>query len=258
MIAMANQCVRWGLDDFLPKDYVEALPRTVSSIVWGGDHHLSADGRVLFLSVVVPAENQEVWGDAKHVALPFDLAKGKALAPDPQAWSCALASARKVSARLHKEQAVAEAAFIAPLAAPRSNKALAWRRYLIDAFFRLDPDWKKHFPDTEVLELPLQKDYQDSVKYLKSALHAELNRSGVVMIASPSQDNLVRVLREELATVPRGSLRNARIYVAVDNKHTSVVAHALVHTGATYIQLDPRKPIPQRRARLDAFHARHQ
>src|SRR5690348_12144403 len=40
-----------SLDDILPKTYIEALPRSVSSIWWGGDHHFSSDGRQLILRV---------------------------------------------------------------------------------------------------------------------------------------------------------------------------------------------------------------
>ncbi len=41
------------LTDILPEDYVRALPRTASSLHWGGEHALSADGRTLILKVGV-------------------------------------------------------------------------------------------------------------------------------------------------------------------------------------------------------------
>ena len=75
------------------------------------------------------------------------------------------------------------------------------------------------------------------------------------MIASPSQDNLVHVLSGIAVTVPRGWLKKARVYVAVDDAHTAEVARMLLPTGAKYVQLDPSKPIPQRKARLDAMAA---
>ena len=97
--------------------------------------------------------------------------------------------------------------------------------------------------------------YQASVGFLNDALHDELTRDGVVMIASPSQDNLVHVLSGIAVTVPRGWLKKARVYVAVDDAHTAEVARMLLPTGAKYVQLDPSKPIPQRKARLDAMAA---
>ena len=50
-----------------------------------------------------------------------------------------------------------------------------------------------------------------------------------------------------------GWLKQARVYVVVDDAHTTAVARILAPTGATYIQLDPGKPIPQRKERLDAY-----
>ena len=73
------------------------------------------------------------------------------------------------------------------------------------------------------------------------------------MIGSPSQDDLARRVAEIAADVPRGSLQGTRIYVAADDAHTAAIARALTRTGATYVQLDPGKPIPQRKARLEAY-----
>jgi hypothetical protein len=71
------------------------------------------------------------------------------------------------------------------------------------------------------IRLPEHKDYQASVGFLDDALHDEISRDGVLMIASPSQDNLVRVLSGIVMTVPRGWLKNARVYVAVGDAHTA-------------------------------------
>lgn len=247
-----------GLDDFLPKAYIEALPHSVSSIRWGDDHHFSADGKRLILRVVVPNENPaKAWTDpnAARVELAFDLANGQELAPDEPAWSGAIEQAKRVDAALRAEEAKQEAVFIAPLVAPRSDVDVDWHHYLAEAFFRIDPDWKDGYPATQVLRLPQRKDYPVSVDFLTDALHGDLYRHGVTMIASPSQDNLVRVLARIAATVPHGWLKDVRIYVAVDDAHTAAVAKALAPTGATYIQLNPDVAIPQRKARLDAYLA---
>lgn len=42
------------LGDFLPGDYIEALPRSVSSLWWHGQDRIAADGRHVLLAVVVP------------------------------------------------------------------------------------------------------------------------------------------------------------------------------------------------------------
>lgn len=246
-----------ALEDFLPKAYIEALPHSVSSIRWGDGHRFSADGKRLILRVVVPNENPaKAWTDPKaaRVELAFDMANGQEFefAPDGSTWSRAIAQANRVDAALRVEEAKQEAAFIAPLAAPRSDADVDWHHYLAEAFFRVDPDWKDDYPATKVLRLPQRKDYPASVDFLKDALHGDLYRRGVTMIASPSQDNLVRVLAQIAAKVPHGWLKDVRIYVAVDDAHTAAVAKALAPTGAAYIQLNPDVPIPQRKARLDA------
>jgi hypothetical protein len=246
-----------GLEDFLPKEYIEALPRSVSSIWWGSEHHFSADGKQVVLRVVVPSAEayQHLDGSApQHIELPFDVATGQAVAPDEKAWSEALTSAMQVNAENRAWEAKHKAEFIAPLTDHRSDDESDWHRYLLEAFFRVDPGWKNGYPATTVLRLPQHKDYQASVGFLNDALHDEL-RTGVVMIASPSQDNLVHVLSGIAVTVPRGWLKKARVYVAVDDAHTAEVARMLLPTGAKYVQLDPGKPIPQRKARLDAMAA---
>jgi hypothetical protein len=240
-----------SLEDFLPKDYIETLPHSVSSIWWGGGHHLSASGTQLVLRVVVPSlASRGGPGDeeAEHVELSFDLETGRAIPPDETAWSKVLSKVTQVRAADRASQAAYDAA--APLVGPRSDEESDWHQYLREAFFRIDPRWEKDFPATKVIRLPAQKDYQASVGWLEEALH-RTQLGGAIMIASPSQDNLVHVLSEIAATVPRGSLKEMRIYVAVDGAHTAAVAKALAATAARYIQLDPDRPIPQRKARLE-------
>jgi hypothetical protein len=249
-----------GLEDFLPEEYIHAIPRSVSSIGWGDDHYFSADGKQLVLRVVAPSveTSREVDGsNTRHVEMSFDLTTGQAIPPDEKAWSDALADAMLVNAADRAAEAKSAAEFVAPLLAPHSNADRDWHAYLVEAFFRVDADWENGYPATKVLRLPQQKDYQASVGFLKDALHDELNKRGAIMIASPSQDNLVLVLSEVTVTVPRGWLKKARVYVAVDDAHTTAVAKALVPTGAKYIQLDPNKPIPQRKARLEAYRDRN-
>jgi hypothetical protein len=150
----------------------------------------------------------------------------------------------------------AQARFIAPLTGPHSDSDQDWHGYLIEAFFRLDPDWKDDFPATKVLRLPQRPDYQASVGFLRDALRDELSQDGALMIASPSQENLVRVLTELGPGVRRGWLKHARVYVVVDAAHRAAVAKALALSGAKFIPLDPDRPIPQRKERLDRYMAR--
>ncbi len=240
-----------SLQDFLPAEYIRALPRSVSSIWWGDRHHFSVDGGWLVLRVVVPSMSQRPGVQQRHVELRFNSGTGEAAASSGKAWADALKQAHQVDAGNRVAEARSQARFIAPLLAPHTDSERDWHLYLVEAFFRIDPTWRRGYPATQVLRLPHQRDYQASVGFLKASLQDHLNRDGVIMVASPSQDNLVKVLSELAATVPSGWLSRARIYVAVDEAHSLAVARALTPTGAEYLQLDPTKPIAQRQERLD-------
>lgn len=250
----AGQPVRaMALADFLPEPWVNALPRSVSSVWWGDGHHFSADGTQLILRVVAPSLRTDAGEDheAAHIELAFDLATGQAIPPEGEAWVQALAAAEAVNARIQAEQAALKAAFVAPLLAPHSDVEEDWYAYLTEAFFRLDPDWEDSWPATQVLRLPQSDDYQASVESLKNTLHDEPDRDSVLMMASPSQDNLVQVLSRLTRSLPRGWLEHVRVYVVVDDARTAAVTEALANTGATYVQINPDKAIVQRKARLD-------
>lgn len=44
----------FGLKEFLPEEFIQALPRSVSSMDWRGEAKLTADGRELIVPVVIP------------------------------------------------------------------------------------------------------------------------------------------------------------------------------------------------------------
>lgn len=85
-----------ALEDFLPGEYVRALPRTASSIHWSGGHYITADDQRLVLRVVVPSLE---FAPAKRqfVQLEVELASGRVITPEGKAWSDALAAARVVN-----------------------------------------------------------------------------------------------------------------------------------------------------------------
>jgi hypothetical protein len=64
------------LTDILPEDYVRALPTSVSSMWWGGEHELSRDGRKVVLKVVVPSGRGSIGSPRGYVDVRIDLATG--------------------------------------------------------------------------------------------------------------------------------------------------------------------------------------
>lgn len=250
--ARGNTVRSMSLGDFLPEDYVYALPRSVSSLEWSGEHRLSADGKRVIVQVVVPDEKLEEDEDLAHyLELKFDLATGQRLPGNEKAWAGALAAATKTAAKERVIEAKQKARFIAPLTAPRGDDPEEWSDYLREAFDRVDPLWEKGFPARVVLIPSPSSGHADSLIWFRRALAPESKDNVAVMLASPSQDYLLAALRERTAQLASDSLKGVRIYVAVDDAHTEAVAEALAPTGATYIQLDPTHSIEQRKQRLE-------
>jgi len=245
-----------ALEDFLPKEYIRPLPQSVSSMYWRGEPRISEDGRQLIVPIVIPDADQEGFPDEEktaYVDARFDLASGHPLTDDSPAWSEALASARNADQKLKEEQAAERQRFISPLAAPTTGKSPDWYSYLVDAFFRIDPEWDDGYPSTHVIPLPTDEKFDLLSGYVGVALTDDINEDGAIMFASPSQDVLVDVLMAQAKRAKAGSLPSARIYVAADDKHVDAARKALAHTGAKFIQIDIDQEIPQQKERLDRY-----
>lgn len=240
---------RLALKDLLPPEYVEALPRSTSSIWWAGKHHFSQAGTVLVLSVAIPSLSTE--DEAKRfVNVPVRLADGELLNKGPH-WDKAVAQARRVAAAKRADEAQALRDFISPLVAPASHEESDWHQYLREAFYRLDPEWSDDTPLTVVLRSPAAPDYLPSVGWLREALNGQPFRSPAVMIASTaSVENLVSAIEKIGRTIKPAALAGTRIYVAAPNRYRERIASALAPSDATVIHLDPEKPIAQRKERV--------
>jgi hypothetical protein len=127
---------------------------------------------------MLPATQHLNGSPSQHIELAFELATGSAVPPDGRAWSEALSSAMQINADNHAWEAKHKAEFIAPLAGPQSDDESAWHSYLVEAFFRVDPDWKNGYPATTILRLPQHKDYQASVGFLHDAAAINLANAG--------------------------------------------------------------------------------
>lgn len=249
----AGEVVRsMGLTDFLPKVYVGALPHSVSSIQWGGDHRITDDGE-LVLEVVVPGTGTGIgFAGREYVEVRFRLDTGVQLPLTDTDWVQALAQAEAVATQQLRVAEQARARFVAPLLPPAAGSEVSdWHRYLIEAFFRMDPDWRDGYPSTKVIDSRSTEGYMKSLGFLHEKLSRRCGHDCVVMIASPSQDILVEGLREVRAEIPPGTLEGSRVYVVADAMHTEAARAALANTGATIIRVDPAHPIPQRKERLD-------
>ena len=155
------------LPDILPDYFIKALPHSVSSIHWRGDAAFLDDK--LILKIVVPSSDG-LSEDARFVDLVLDPASGVS-SPVVQAdWQLAVKEAHRVAAEKDAAEREQRLFFTTPLIGPATTTEFDWDKYLTEAFFRLDPDWRDGFPSIEVLRSPSASDYQPSAVSLRDAL----------------------------------------------------------------------------------------
>lgn len=247
----------YALTDFLPKSYVQALPRTVSSLHWRGEAKALPDGKRVSVPVVVPSEDSEELAfeeEEQVVQIIFDLAAGKVELPAGPAWLQAEQAALEVRKNQLQAETEERQRFIAPLRPPTSVGDRDWHAYLIEAFFRLDPSWNDEYPETTVLRPQSAANYRASVAWVHDSLRGE-DREGPIMLASPSQDALLARIEVEAKGIRAGALSRARLYLVLDDVRFASAQSALAHASANLIQIDPAGAIPQRPERLALMQA---
>lgn len=245
---------RLSLPEFLPRDYVIALPRSVSSLHWRGTPRALADGRRVAVPVVVPLRSAK-YDDLQHVDVVFDLASGVVSLPPDRVWRPALAQASAALASQRAEQAAWEQRFLQPARAPVNGDERGWHEYLEDAFSRLDLDPRDRSPTIKVLRIPTAPGYDASARAMRAALR-EARVDGTFMLGSPSQAGLLDFLEKEARSMHAGTLTGLRIYLALDDARFARAKAILEPCGAELIQLDPAKSIPQRADRLRDYAER--
>jgi hypothetical protein len=96
--AQGNVVRALALHDFLPDDYIGALPHSVSSLHWGGEHCITGGDRRLVLRVAVPSLGFRRNAGREYVDVVVDLASGRITPPQGKAWMLARVRAWTVNA----------------------------------------------------------------------------------------------------------------------------------------------------------------
>lgn len=238
-----------GLEQLLPADYLRALPRSVSSIVWGHEHGFSADGRLLLLRVAIPNNNERSYAPAGYVELALDASTGRRAPGYEAALQRAYAQAAPAIAREQLFWEAAKALRRAPLLAPATGNYREWNRYLAEACRRLDPEGGERSP--AMLRVQMQAGRADlpELQRIVEALSNPGREARTWVLATVSdprieQDALIAALAKAAQQAPAGRLAGRRVCVLVDGRRSA--AAALVRTGATFVQIDPSRPIAQR------------
>jgi len=243
----------YALTDFLPKEYVMALPRSVSSLHWRSSPRVHEDGVRIVVPVVVPSEAAEEEDDAhtRYVSVIFDPRDGAVALPAADVWAPALQQAASALALQRVVLAGEIEKALAPLLPPDSIDLTDWHAYLRDAYWRLEED-NTGFPATLVLPQPAAPDYEKEAKRFRTRLY-ETHDPDVIMLAALSQDTLLDVLRQEATKFRRGVPAWPRIYLLLDEKRFQQASVLLAPSRATLIRLDPTRAIPQRPDYLEAW-----
>lgn len=240
-----------GLEQLLPADYVRALPRSISSIDWGREHRFSADGRRLLLRVAIPNNNERSYEPAGYVELALDAATGRRAPGYDAALKRAYAQAAPAIAREQLSWEAAKAVRRAPLLTPAGNDYGDWNHYLSEACRRLDPGEGDQSP--AMLRIQLQAGRADlpELRRLIAAMSDPGDDARAMMFATTSdprseQDALIAALAKAAQEAPAGRLKGRRVCVLADGRRSAAAAAALARTGATYVQIDPSRPVAQR------------
>lgn len=242
-----------ALADFLPKGYVLALPRSVSSIWWGGGHGFSADGRLLILRVVVP-QKEALIGSVRpdQVEIRLDMATGRVLPLESPTWDRALIAAREVCAEVEAEQAKWYEEFKAPLTAPVKGDFGAWRNYLREAYFRVAPGADPGYPAVGFVAAGLPEADERDQRQVRELLDAAVEEEqSAIVLGSPDPARLVRLVSQVVSELKPDKLRKMHVYLAVTPELRQAAARGVEPSGVAFSAIDISAPIPQSSARLE-------
>jgi len=244
----------FALTDFLPKGYVMALPYSVSSMHWRDEARALAGGTRIAVPVVVPSDAADAFDeDTEYVDVVFDTVTGHATRPPAREWARAVQQAKVKLAAIREEAAAEHRRFVAPLHAPAPSDADGWFAYLREAFLRLDDGEKERPPTIKVLHQPGTTSAADSDRRMRAALRGARGDGGALVLGSPSPEALAALLDDMAGELSPRALTGARLYLALDDARFAHASTRLGALGATLIQVDPAKTIPQRKERLADF-----
>lgn len=236
-----------SLEDILPETYIAALPRSVSSTSWKGGFHFAGDD--LILQVIVPGSDTANRSKVL-VDVAVDLATGSVKPKTSAAWQVALEAATRRNVELAEADAARRKYLSEPLLAPTTTDEWPWHRYLVEAYFRLTPRDGSSYPAVKILRSLDHPKYEKSVGWRREVLTEDGHLGDTLMIGSPAEANLVLLLSDLGPRIPPGRFAGKRVYVVVRPAAWPAIQAAFRGSGATLLQLDPSKPLPQRPDRM--------
>jgi hypothetical protein len=238
------------LSDIIPPEWIRGLSHSVSSTYWAGEHRFS--GEDLILEVLLPSM-EGLSGERAFIDISLDLETGAVSPVDQNAWTSALGEVEAVNRAMDVAEAERDRRFREPLRVPAEPTERTMHGFLVEAFFRISPDWDDGYPATKVLRHPDADNYAASEGWVREAF-ADSYSGRTIMIAGLSEPALVALLIRIGPDLSPKSLTDVTVYLAVSAEAWPAVRRALAHTGATLVHLDTALAIPQRPERLSRYN----
>jgi hypothetical protein len=240
-----------SLTDLVLQDYIEALPRSVSSLDWRRDARFAADGTSVVISVVVP-HDRGLGEKAETVPFTIALADGAVTMPPPAQWEAALAAAATVRAARAEADARWLAKLKTPLIPPEGCAERDWHEYLRAAPGRLSSEAPSETYPTIVLLPRDHPRYRESLKRLRDSVGGRPGFPINAAFASPCDpDGLVAAFAKAVKKVKPGSVPDrVTFYIAAPAPQFAAIASLVSPTGAKTVWIDTAVPIPQRPDRI--------
>ena len=227
-----------ALKDFLPSAYIAFLPRSVSSLWWGGDHYLDEEDGELVLQVNQPDSKPHQAG--RKVDVRIRLANGEVLPHEGGAWTAAMVKLRELDEGRQQRWRELRALRAMPLEAPRGNDASKWRDYMVELRARLTES-SGDLHAGVVLPAPGDADHAASADRIRRMLDRS---AGHFVFVSPSPEALARVLAEQFRSIEPGAMEGARITFVGMPTDGFLVEAAAAGSGADIVLLDIRAAVP--------------
>lgn len=238
-----------GLKDFLPEDYVQALPRSVSSIHWGLAHHLADKDEILVLQVVVPPDDGGMHQEEEpaFIEVRIRLSDGVVVPPSGPAWERAQVAAVRSLASQRAEMEAFRAKRAETITAPANDEQTAWRDYLTEMMARRSTG-VEDFPRLFFLPAERDKDYPEDrqmiLETLSTGIKERFNPGTQIVFSSPSSARLAELMEQGLAKVLEDSLQGYTVVFAGEQQFNAVVENAVRRTGSNYVFVNVREPLP--------------
>lgn len=233
-----------SLRQILPREYVMALPRSVSSLHWRGDAVLSQDGESVEIQLAPPGDDEEE--EEEHsLLLKIRLIDAKVTLPSGRPWNKAMRKARAEVAAQRTEYEQFVRSHSAPLPVPPDASLKAWEAYAREVMIRLEAYGK-----VQILAAAGAADRSDSSQALEDLItqmgdpNAYVSRIGNWALASPDPRGLEEVATRAVREVPPASARHMRvIFIGLPEQQARMTA-LFEATGAGFRFVDMSQPVP--------------